>query len=167
MLARSYMLWQVCPFLKWLFIYLYQHSILFVGGINLFVNSANELYGPITTIQCDSHAQEHISWSVFSLRPSNWEHIQDMHDAGGNLHELCWVMISHANQSSQDANNIQQLSPINALQHPGKPFLRLKSFRWHGWGKSRDMGNPWGSGYRNWTGTGLGLWISCQYPCLN
>ncbi|KAG9307886.1 hypothetical protein JVU11DRAFT_13044, partial [Chiua virens] len=46
-------------------------------AINLFVNSADELYGPITTILQDGHVRKQIPWKVFSLKPLDWECVND------------------------------------------------------------------------------------------
>ncbi|KAG1728190.1 uncharacterized protein EDB91DRAFT_1060754, partial [Suillus paluster] len=51
---------------------------------------ADELFGPITSIRHHGHVTKHIPWTVFSLKSSDWEHVNDTQ-----------VMIS-------DANDIQQ-----------------------------------------------------------
>ncbi|KIM55591.1 hypothetical protein SCLCIDRAFT_134398, partial [Scleroderma citrinum Foug A] len=45
--------------------------------INLFVNSADELYGPITTIQRDGRVR-HIPWTIFLLKPLDWDCVNDV-----------------------------------------------------------------------------------------
>ncbi|KIM67464.1 hypothetical protein SCLCIDRAFT_107416, partial [Scleroderma citrinum Foug A] len=54
--------------------------------INLFIGSADELFGPITTIQCTGHPVTHIPWSASktdplqsTLKVSDWERINDVH----------------------------------------------------------------------------------------
>ncbi|KIM68363.1 hypothetical protein SCLCIDRAFT_105624, partial [Scleroderma citrinum Foug A] len=58
--------------------------------INLFVNSAGELYRPITTIRRDGCVR-HIPWTAFLLKPLDWDHVNDVR-----------AIIS-------DANNLQQV----------------------------------------------------------
>ncbi|KIK74143.1 hypothetical protein PAXRUDRAFT_171346 [Paxillus rubicundulus Ve08.2h10] len=45
--------------------------------INLFISSADELFGPITTIRCNGMVSKHISWTEFMFKASNWEHVND------------------------------------------------------------------------------------------
>ncbi|KIK91999.1 hypothetical protein PAXRUDRAFT_148247, partial [Paxillus rubicundulus Ve08.2h10] len=45
--------------------------------INLFLASANELYGPITTIRWKGWIMKCITWTAFSLKASDWEQIND------------------------------------------------------------------------------------------
>ncbi|KAF9228572.1 hypothetical protein BS17DRAFT_655048, partial [Gyrodon lividus] len=54
-----------------------------------FVSSADELFGPITSIRHPDHTTKHIPWTAFMFKRANWERIND----------TC-IIIS-------DANNIQ------------------------------------------------------------
>jgi len=45
--------------------------------INLFISSADQLYGPITTLQCDGQLTKNIPWVVFALDESDWAHVLD------------------------------------------------------------------------------------------
>ncbi|KAN0081296.1 hypothetical protein V8E55_008920 [Tylopilus felleus] len=58
--------------------------------INMFINSADELYGPITTVRNNGRAKR-IPWTNFTLLTRDWERVHDTRS-----------VIS-------DANNIQQL----------------------------------------------------------
>ena len=58
--------------------------------INLFINSADELFGPITTIWRAGLPAKQIPWTTFSFKASDWERIND----------ICTIVA--------DANNIQQ-----------------------------------------------------------
>ncbi|KAF9235988.1 hypothetical protein BU15DRAFT_33596, partial [Melanogaster broomeanus] len=42
-----------------------------------FLSSADELYGPITTIRRNGRVTKHIPWTAFSLKASDWERIND------------------------------------------------------------------------------------------
>ncbi|KAF9220021.1 hypothetical protein BS17DRAFT_759993 [Gyrodon lividus] len=66
--------------------------------INLFINSADELYGLITTIRQNGSVVKHIPWTAFSFKPSDWDRVNDTR-----------TVIS-------DANNIQQY--FSADVHP-------------------------------------------------
>ena len=58
--------------------------------INLFINSANELFGPIMTIQHPGLPAKQIPWTSFSFKAADWDHVNDIR-----------AIIA-------DANNIQQ-----------------------------------------------------------
>ncbi|KIM61041.1 hypothetical protein SCLCIDRAFT_122924, partial [Scleroderma citrinum Foug A] len=45
--------------------------------INLFLSSADELFGPITTIRHNGKVVKHIPWSAFAFKVSDWEHLND------------------------------------------------------------------------------------------
>jgi hypothetical protein len=45
--------------------------------INLFVLSADELFGPITSMWCAREPVQHIQWSAFALKPSDWQYVDD------------------------------------------------------------------------------------------
>jgi hypothetical protein len=45
--------------------------------MNLFIGSADELYGPITTIRRDGRIHKHIPWTAFALKPRDWERVND------------------------------------------------------------------------------------------
>ena len=58
--------------------------------INLFINSADELFGPITTIRRAGLPAKQIPWTTFSFKASDWERVNDIR-----------TIVA-------DANNIQQ-----------------------------------------------------------
>jgi hypothetical protein len=43
--------------------------------INLFVATADQRYGPITTIRRDGQVIKHIPWSVFRFSETDWERV--------------------------------------------------------------------------------------------
>lgn len=59
--------------------------------INLFINSADELFGPITTVRRPGMPVKCIPWTAFAFLSSDWDWIKDLH-----------AIIS-------DANNLQQI----------------------------------------------------------
>ena len=64
-------------------------------AINLFVNSADELFGPMTTVCKDGCVVKNIPWSAFNFKPSDWEQVND----------TCLVIM--------DANKLQQAFSSN------------------------------------------------------
>ncbi|KAF9234314.1 hypothetical protein BU15DRAFT_52767, partial [Melanogaster broomeanus] len=58
--------------------------------IKLFINSADKIFGPITTIRQNGKVTNHLPWTTFIFKPADWERVNDTR-----------TIIS-------DANNIQQ-----------------------------------------------------------
>jgi hypothetical protein len=48
--------------------------------IGLFLSSADELFGPITTIRGDNRVVKHVPWSAFKLADSDWQRVVDVRD---------------------------------------------------------------------------------------
>ena len=46
--------------------------------INLFINSADELFGPITTIRCPGLITKQIPWMAFAFKTGDWERVNDI-----------------------------------------------------------------------------------------
>ena len=48
--------------------------------INLFLQMADSLYGPITTICQNGQIMKKIPWTAFTLIDSDWERVKDARD---------------------------------------------------------------------------------------
>jgi hypothetical protein len=48
--------------------------------MDLFLQSADFLFGPITTIRRKGHIEKKIPWSVFALTDWDWERVADARD---------------------------------------------------------------------------------------
>jgi hypothetical protein len=46
----------------------------------MFIQSADTLYGPITTIRRNGHIEKKIPWSAFALTEADWERVADARD---------------------------------------------------------------------------------------
>ena len=44
------------------------------------MNSADQMYGPITTLWRDNHLVKHIPWSAFKMVELDWMRVIDAHD---------------------------------------------------------------------------------------
>ncbi|KAG1894177.1 uncharacterized protein F5891DRAFT_961987 [Suillus fuscotomentosus] len=66
-------------------------------AINLFVSSADELFGPITSIRCHGWVTKHIPWTAFALKTSDWERMNNTR-----------IIISDANDIQQYFSSEQQ-----------------------------------------------------------
>ena len=44
------------------------------------VDSADSLFGPITTICCNGYIEKKIPWSAFTLTESDWKQVADVRD---------------------------------------------------------------------------------------
>ena len=49
-------------------------------AINLFIQMADLLYGPITTIRQNGRISKKIPWSAFTLMDRDWERVKDLRD---------------------------------------------------------------------------------------
>ncbi|GLB43837.1 hypothetical protein LshimejAT787_1500210 [Lyophyllum shimeji] len=49
-------------------------------AIDLFISTADQLYGPITTIRQNGMILKKIPWSAFALTPSDWERVAEAQD---------------------------------------------------------------------------------------
>lgn len=86
----------------------------------MFISSADELFGPITTIRRPSHAVKHIPWTAFAFTNRDWERVNDTR-----------IVIS-------DANDMQQI--FSSEQHPTlwRAIPALEELQ-SAWEKKRDM----------------------------
>ena len=48
--------------------------------INLILQSANSLYGPITTIRRNGRIEKKLPWSAFALSERDWKRVTDARD---------------------------------------------------------------------------------------
>ena len=44
------------------------------------MTSADQMYGPITTLQRDNHLVKHIPWTAFKMTDLDWDRIVDAWD---------------------------------------------------------------------------------------
>lgn len=51
-----------------------------IQPIDLFLKSADSLYGPITTIRHNGRIEKKIPWSAFALTERDWERVADARD---------------------------------------------------------------------------------------
>jgi hypothetical protein len=57
--------------------------------INLFLKSADELYGPITTLCSHGRITAKIRWDAFVLFDSDWDRVRDARD----ILEVIWFIL--------------------------------------------------------------------------
>jgi hypothetical protein len=75
MLERALQLRQVCILINIKLLFFSYFSRL--QAINLFVASADQLYGPITIIRQDGLIIKKIPWSAFRLLENDWKRVAD------------------------------------------------------------------------------------------
>jgi hypothetical protein len=78
-------------------------------AINLFLQSADTLYGPMTTIRRNGQIEKKIPWSAFTLTEKDWDQVADARDI------------------LRDSNDIQELFHLNSSLRCGSCSLRLRS----------------------------------------
>jgi hypothetical protein len=59
--------------------FLCSHFIKF-KPIGLFLSSADEIFGPITTLRRDNRVVKRVPWSAFKLSDSDWAQVVDVRD---------------------------------------------------------------------------------------
>jgi hypothetical protein len=63
-----------------------------VQPINLFISSADQLYGPITTLQHDGYVVTKLPWTAFALSDGDWARVLDakmiLQDSNRVLHHF-------------------------------------------------------------------------------
>ncbi|KAF9230993.1 hypothetical protein BU15DRAFT_82948 [Melanogaster broomeanus] len=47
--------------------------------VNLFISSANELFGPVTSHRRPGQPTKHLPWTAFTMTPSDWERVNDVY----------------------------------------------------------------------------------------
>ncbi|KAG1736230.1 hypothetical protein EDB19DRAFT_1910373 [Suillus lakei] len=67
-----------------------RHAYTIQQVINIFISTADELFGPVTVIQHNGKLVKNIPWTAFTFKNTDWEHVND------------------AREIIADANNIQQ-----------------------------------------------------------
>jgi len=64
--------------------------------IALFVTSADEMYGPITTLRRDNRLLKHIPWSAFKMVESDWLRVIDARDILG-VSQVIFILLQIGN----------------------------------------------------------------------
>jgi hypothetical protein len=77
MLDQSYKLRQVGSILS---LFTFYFLIWSYQPIALFVTSADEMYGPITTLRHNNRLVKHIPWSAFKMTDNDWNRVVDARD---------------------------------------------------------------------------------------
>ena len=96
--------------------------------IALFVSSADEMYGPITTLRRDNRLMKHIPWSAFKMVDLDWTRVVDARD----ILEVSRVSICFAARAKrEDRTRIEfsNISPTKRSQLSGVHFPRLRNFK--------------------------------------
>lgn len=118
----------------------------------MFINSADELYGPITTVRHDGRAKR-ISWTKFALSTRDWERV---HDTRSLIAVSILLLQFHCNKltisctrtrtGDQDANNIQQLFSDEGCATLWRAIPEIEELL-SAWEKKQEL--PQYSAYRN------------------
>jgi len=82
--------------------------------INLFINSSDKLFGPITTIQRSGLPAKQIPWTTFAFKAADWEHVV-------TSAQSWWMQIIFSNTSCSSFN------PLSGVQS-----LHSRNFKWAG-----------------------------------
>jgi hypothetical protein len=98
--------------------------------INLFISSADQLYGPITTLRHDGHVLKKLPWTAFTLSDADWARVLDAKQILAvsalhlrNITHLTSIRIPTASSI---------ISRLTSTQHYIAHFLHSRSFKAYG-----------------------------------
>ncbi|KAF8890903.1 hypothetical protein BD779DRAFT_1437956 [Infundibulicybe gibba] len=97
-------------------------------AISLFVSTADQLYGPITTVRCDGRVVKHIPWSAFQLDDYDWARVFDakeilrdsnnvLHYFSSEKHPSLWCALP-AIEDLQTAWENKLANEVYSIYHP-------------------------------------------------
>jgi hypothetical protein len=86
-------------------------------AINLFIASADQLYGSITTLRREGCVFKQIPWAAFALSDSDWARVLDAQMILAVSFCFSFITPSHDSHNCQDSNRI--LHHFSADKHPG------------------------------------------------
>ena len=86
MLDQANTLCQVFLIISILFLF---YVLILFKPIGLFLSSADEIFGPITTLRRENRVVKHLPWSAFKLADTDWQRVMDARDILGVRGVLC------------------------------------------------------------------------------
>jgi len=160
MLNQAYKLRQVSHLLFLINIY-----SLDTQPIALFVTSADEIFGPITTLRHDNRVERHIPWSAFKMVEQDWTRVIDARDilaVSIHLHT-----ISRTNSCFRTPIESNIIFLLKSSPRSGAHFPHSKSCKRHGRRSARVhnmscMGMPLVTASRK-SGNTIHAWTKSQH----
>ena len=98
--------------------------------IGLFLSSADEIFGPIATLQRENCIVKHLPWSAFKLADNDWQRVVDVRDILGVCEIPCLFIWNKANAYIYVYRILIKSSNTflrKNSQHFGVPFLPSKN----------------------------------------
>jgi hypothetical protein len=96
------------------------------------VTSADEMYGPITTLQRDKQPVKHIPWAAFKMVEADWKRVVDARDILG-VSPVIFILLERLTYRSLRIQTVfSNTSPLRRSQHSGVPYLPSRNFKQHG-----------------------------------
>jgi len=93
--------------------------------VNMFLSSADELYGPITTIQKNNQIFKRIPWSAFKLSQDDWQLVYDAKSILADSQQLLHLF------SSEKRPSLWQVLPaLEELQTVWEKRVKDLHFKW-------------------------------------
>jgi hypothetical protein len=99
-------------------------------AIKLFIASADELYGPITTLRRDGRVYKKIPWSAFQLKESDWVRVLDTKTILTVSSRHIPHLLSLINNRMQTGSS--SISQRTRNQHYGAPSQPSSGYKQHG-----------------------------------
>ena len=97
----------------------------------LFVASADEMYGPITTLRRNNHVVKHIPWSAFKMGEQDWTRVTDARDILG-VSNCIFESRPRTHSSGRTLIGSNNISPLKSNQLSGACSLHSKNYKQRG-----------------------------------
>lgn len=94
--------------------------------MGLFLASADQMYGPITTLRRENRLVKHIPWTAFKMTDPDWLRVIDARDILGV--KVFFNLGTRADRSVRIQIGFSSTSPLKSNQPSGVHFRLLKNF---------------------------------------
>ncbi len=119
--------------------------------ILLFVATADQRFGPITTIRGNSHIKKHIPWTAFTFSDDDWKRVREAADLLAVRYAVP-LSQDYVLTLVQDSNRIQQASSAEKRPTLWRALPLIEELQ-TAWERKRD--NPRFARYRSAINDGL------------
>ena len=90
---------------------------------------ADEMYGPITTLQHDKQPVKHILWAAFKMVEADWKRVIDACDILG-ISPIIFIPLEWLTYRSLRIQTVFSItSLLRRSQHSGMPYLPSRNFK--------------------------------------
>ena len=135
-----------------------------IQPITMFLKSADDLYGPVTTTYSQGWITKKIQWDAFHLSDDEWVWVKDARD----LLKICSFvphnMITTTDILGRTQITFRNTSHLSASQLSGAHCLQLKNYRQHGKPGATPPSTFWFISMWSLVTLRPGVWLSGSFP---